>query len=724
MALVVGVLAGFNATLTLSGIAGLVLTLGMAVDANVLIYERIREERKRGLGPIEAINEGFNRATETILDANITTLLTAFILYLVGQGPVQGFAITLSAGIIASVLASLLTTRALFSWFADRGVLRELKMLDLIGTPTISYTAKIKACAVASVVVIAAGMTLFISRGSKNLGLDFASGTLIQFVLGKEMPIDEVRSRLAKQEAPRPDGQGTFYPYANAEIVEVHSDMTGLGSATNRFNLRTEITAQKAVKADVEKVFAGELASSGFAEMQRVPEGVSWKQVYALRVSHKWEKLHKEVVGVWEGRAEEIEAAGNPKPEYKVERTDNGEDPRVKEIQVSVVKRPWRTGETRASLEADLKAAAADVKKALEQSYLDPAAELVSEQTISETFTVRLPCSFRIPVPEKTVRKALESSGYRSDEVQLETAEADKSQQRGDTGVPETHVAKTTFVMTGLAADDAKGDQLEGLLRDAFRKEGVLLSDPFPQITKIDPVVAGELQRKGANALLMAMIVIVLYVAVRFRAGAADTPTEAGGFMALCRDMVFRARFGLAAIVAIAHDVMFSLGAIAAADQLGIIEAKIDLPMLAALLAIVGYSLNDSIVVFDRVRENLRKNPDMPLRDLIDLSVNQTMSRTLMTSTTTLAAVTALLVFGAGSTQGFAFAMLCGVGVGTYSSIFIASPLLLLWEKRAPGSGKAPAPVVAGLGGAPDPKPAPPAPAPEAPADTPAEGGG
>ena len=116
------------------------------------------------------------------------------------------------------------------------------------------------------------------------------------------------------------------------------------------------------------------------------------------------------------------------------------------------------------------------------------------------------------------------------------------------------------------------------------------------------------------------------------------------------------------------------------------------LNVIAAILTVAGYSSNDTIVVFDRVRENLRKSAGEPLRDLLDRSVNQTMSRTVMTSGTTLLAVLALLVFGADSTRGFSFAMLAGVGVGTYSSIFIASPLLLLWEKRqepAPAAVKA-----------------------------------
>jgi SecD/SecF fusion protein len=192
--------------------------------------------------------------------------------------------------------------------------------------------------------------------------------------------------------------------------------------------------------------------------------------------------------------------------------------------------------------------------------------------------------------------------------------------------------------------------------------------DPFQRLESVGKAVAGEMRNKAILAMIVALIAIVFYIWMRFG----------------------ELKFGIAAIVALAHDVLMTMGAIAAADALsgtlvgrilGFTDIKINVEMIAAFLTIIGYSLNDTIVVFDRIRENLggarRRKIDA---EIVDLSVNQCLSRTLLTSLTTLIVVLTLYVIGGAVIHGFAFALIVGVVVGTYSSVFIASPILVDWD--------------------------------------------
>jgi len=182
----------------------------------------------------------------------------------------------------------------------------------------------------------------------------------------------------------------------------------------------------------------------------------------------------------------------------------------------------------------------------------------------------------------------------------------------------------------------------------------------------VGPQVGKDLREKGLLAILYAMIGILVYVTWRFEF-----------------------RFAVGAILALAHDVMITLGAFS------IFNLEIDLPVIAAFLAIIGYSLNDTIIVYDRIRENMGKYAKSGLTEVINRSINETLSRTILTSGTTLLVVVALFIFGGGVIHTFAFALLVGILIGTYSSIFVASPLLLFWEERKKG-GKAKAVAVKG----------------------------
>jgi len=175
----------------------------------------------------------------------------------------------------------------------------------------------------------------------------------------------------------------------------------------------------------------------------------------------------------------------------------------------------------------------------------------------------------------------------------------------------------------------------------------------------VGPQVGKELREKGVMAVLYAMIGILVYITWRFEF-----------------------RFAVGAIVALLHDVLITLGAFS------IFSKEIDLPIIAAFLAIIGYSLNDTIIVYDRIRENMGKHAKSGFAAVVNRSINETLSRTILTSGTTLLVVLALFIFGGGVIHNFAFALLVGVVVGTYSSIFVASPLLIFWEDRKAGKGK------------------------------------
>ena len=228
--------------------------------------------------------------------------------------------------------------------------------------------------------------------------------------------------------------------------------------------------------------------------------------------------------------------------------------------------------------------------------------------------------------------------------------------------------AASTFSFT------APSTEPENVLRDristafAYKKDSAQrdfnLAQPVPQSSAVGPQVVQELRDDAILAILLSLFAVVLYIRVRFA----------------------EYSYGFAAVIALVHDVLVTLGALAIAIQLNIINAQVSLVMIAAFLTIIGYSLNDTIVVFDRIRENLRPlGGKKPLSEIIDLSINQTLARTVLTSLTTLITVLILFVFNFGTRnelEGFAYAVIIGVFVGTYSSMFVASPALLWLESR------------------------------------------
>ena len=425
--LIFGLLSMIGATLTLPGIAGIVLTIGMAVDANVLVFERIREEIKSAKGPARAIELGYEKALSAITDANITTFLTAVILYAMGSGPVRGFAITLGLGIITSVFTAIFVTRLIVViWYERRRpkTVLEGRALRLVPKETkLDFFSKWKMSIGASVILIVVALGSFGAQGL-NYGIDFKGGTTIRTQSTQEIDIGQYRELIQPMDL------------GDVSITEVFD-----------------------------------------------PTWPEDKNVAMIRIEAQ------------EGQ----------------------------------------------------EAVTADVTRQVEAAL---------QQVI----------------PDLT----------------------------------------------------------------------------FTSVDSVGPKVSTELVQTAALAVILAIAAVLIYIWLRFEW-----------------------QFAVGAVAALVHDVVLTIGVFS------VIQIPFDLTIIAALLTIVGYSLNDTVVVFDRVRENLRKYKKMPLNAVLNLSINETLSRTVMTSVTTLLALIALYVLGGDVIRGFVFAMIWGVVVGTYSSVFVASTVLL-----------------------------------------------
>ena len=420
--------------LTMPGIAGIVLTLGMAVDANVLIFERMREEFALGKSARAAVAAGYDRAFLAIFDSNITTLLTAAILFIFGAGPIRGFAITLTAGIIISMFTALVVTRLVFNATVPENRTQPYRMMQFMKNANFDFLRWGKPAGLASLAVIVVTLALFFGRGLKN----------------------------------------------PASVMAV--DFTGGASMTYGY-------AQKADIGEIRKVVADVVKNDATIQYQSTLDGT-----------------------------------GN-----------------LLLIKTSVMK--------------------------------------VGEENVSKMIQAALTQAF----PE----------------------------------------SKFT-----LAGEEDVGSE-----------------------------VGKDLKRAATKAILFSLIGILVYVSLRFEFG-----------------------FALGGVIALAHDAFITLG------LYSLFGRQVSLTIVAALLTIVGYSINDTIVIFDRIREDLRKDPKTDYRTLCNRAINQTLSRTVLTSLTTLIAVLVLFIFGGGAINDFALAMLIGVIAGTYSTIFIAAPIMLAWYKgRRPG---------------------------------------
>ncbi len=453
--LIFGILSGLGAVLTLPGIAGIVLTIGMSVDANVLIFERVREELAKGKGQKEAVKDGFGNALSSILDANVTTGLTAIILYVFGTGPIKGFAVTLFWGILTSLFTAIFITRLLVDWYVERGGKLEFSTAitkNLFRNINIQFLKKRKIAYVISGILIVVGLSSLFTNGLDQ-GVDFVGGRTYQVRFAQDMNA--------------------------SEITDVLSDPAVFGSA----NAKT------------------------FGDANQ------------LKITTK----------------------------YKV-------------------------NETGAEVDEEIRSS---LFKAL-QPYFD-----------------------------------------------------------------------------GMTYEDFISDSVDKTI-------GLMRND------KVSPTIADDIKKASFWAILGSLIVVFLYILLRFK----------------------KWQYSLGAVAAVFHDVLIVLGIFSLTYKFMPFNMEIDQAFIAAILTVIGYSLNDTVVVFDRIREFFNEHTSWEFDRVVNSSLSSTLSRTLNTSLTTLVVLLAIFIFGGDSIRGFMFALIVGVIVGTYSSLFIATPIMYDSTKKIKGKQK------------------------------------
>ncbi len=690
MTLVMGAMAAGLGTLTMPGIAGIVLTIGMAIDANILINERIREEREKQLNMRGAVEEGFKNALSAIVDANVTTLLTAIILYKVGSGPIQGFALTLAIGIVATLYTALGAYRAMVFGILNikRDVQFKMAALAFARNRNIDWLRWMPIGAVAAAILVISGGSFMFTHGSEVLGIEFRGGHTFRVQMKEGFERDKIAAMLVNEST----GEAKFEWAESVEIQPVYRLGSDLASGTAdrfdfRFPMRPEWVNEEPEKitdllqGHLEEVFVEQMVEEGWsaratAIQETTFEGsfqvslkdpVKFREIYPEDYEKLWlskdrpwgndPNAAKAKMGTWFGEVQpgELEVTFTPNASGDRQRIS------VRAVRVAVTD------------EGDL-VRKYDAYKAAVTKYFWNDSEVVSldgnakfsQFPTKANLLVRL--ALLSPVEVQEFRDFMERTSVVTGNNLVVTplnADADKAK--------EFEISSANMTFSPDPASETHFSKVENDLSEAVSKwlqgrdDGNEISKRFLLSSAIGATVAAEAQWRALFAIVAALVVVVIYIRVRFASIA----------------------WGLSAVIALLHDSFVVIGLIGLADYMGA-DIKIDLTVVAAILTVIGYSLNDTIINFDRIRENLKNDRlatggKTPLKTIINLSINQMLSRTVMTSGTTLLTTVAMLILGGPLLKGFAFAMTCGIVVGTFSSIYIAGPILLFFDRRGTG---------------------------------------
>jgi len=565
----VALMISIKAAFTLAGLAGLVLSVGMAVDANVLIYERMREELDRGASVRMAIRNGFQRAFSTIVDSNLTTLITGIVLFSIGTDQLKGFAVTLILGLSLNLFTAVFCSRVIFDIAEQKRLLKKLSMARLFGKTNYAFVRWVRPAVIVSLLFISVGLVAVWQRGQGIFDIDFTGGTSVQVAFKDDQGLDIASVREAVSGLPD---------------VAVSSVTVGDVAPNLRYKIDSSERSSEVVEETLRSAFPGRLAtySMGFGEI--------------------------------------VSTAGKASDESKGAEDSEGE--------------------------AGSDAGASERPQSLES--LSTAVELDFPQKINQVTL------------QETIEQAFKKAGHEGVAFELISP---VMQTR-------TKPYRTWSLSTALAPE-ATRDVLEQVA-------GQLASTPiYLSANRIGGKVAGNTKVTAVYALLASLVMIVAYVWLRFQ----------------------NVAFGLAAVVALLHDVLVTIACIAlsvfVAPYLGwalVDDFKISLDVVAALLTIVGFSINDTIVIFDRMRE-IRGKSSTVSEEMVDRAINQTLSRTILTSGTALLAAIILYCLGGQGIHAFAFAILIGIISGTYSTIVIASPIVL-WLQGNVGNATSAKPQV------------------------------
>jgi len=641
LGMLVAVMIMVKAAFTLPGLAGLTLTVGMAVDANVLIYERIREELSRQATLRMAIRNGFERAMSAIVDSNLTTMLTAAVLYAVGTDQVRGFAVTLFLGLVLNLYTAVFLSRMAFEIFERKRWIKKLSMMQVISATNYDFMSMARYAIVGSVVVIAVGLGALFMRGQGVLDIDFTGGVAVELLFKEPKDIGEVRYRLREL-------RDLAVSDVRLEGEEPH----------RRFVINTAaepgVEAQEylnQVKKKISEIFGDELVHYSL-ELQPLTE------TGAVFRAGRGEALAGPgalALSPWIFGQTETEAASSTAPSVPAA-DGSGNNP---------ASEPPASGtETQTEPSAPVSSAPATTDGGVNEAV--PSGSVQRSETATRpaapsarSWPTRVKLIFDHKIDYDTVNDLVvrQLAKLPEPDKNADYEIFNRDYRRGDTtGYNEWEVRIDLPPETGMRVIEQVRAEFEAI-------------PYFPSSNTIGGKVAGSTRVRAGYALLLSVIGITVYLWVRFT----------------------RFSFGLAAAVALLHDVLVTVGLIALSAYLTgflqfllIQEFKIGLSVLAALLTIVGYSVNDTIVVFDRIREVKGKNPNLTI-SMVNDSINQTLSRTLITALTTLFVIVVLYIGGGAGIHGFAFTLLIGVTVGTYSSVFIASPILM-WLTAVPES--------------------------------------
>ncbi len=643
--LTVGFMVTVSAAFTLPGLAGIVLMLGMAVDANVLIYERIREERAKGANLVTSIRLGYDRAFATIIDTHLTSIFTCIVLYAFGNDNLKGFSVSLTVGLIISLFTALYMTRLMFDYATARRVITDLKMHQLFPRPNFDFMSIRKAMFAATGTATVLGLGLFLARGNSVLNVDFTKGT----AYGGRLADGQERALTDK------DNQGF---------------LTLLGETAQRDRLKVKSVTPasgdtvegKTVNENVYEI-AYEDGTSAVVSFVNAPEGADQAARLADVKARAVQLPGLSVEQVFLGS----ESFGSNKSRSFTVRTTEKE-PELVQVMLDRLLRDEKTGtpllaSTRVtSMKVTGPTAVVTLDRAASPRYL--AAFLERELKLVGRWPL-VGGLAGLTVAGVPTEGDLAASTEEGRSGQYKTIKIDASTNS------EFNALKDAAAAGKIGADKKSADELAAFTGALDRAAKAFTARPIPdRLETFDPALAADTRNKAFYAILASWMAILVYLWFRF-----------GNWT-----------FGLAAVLCLVHDLCFTLGAIALCHYLFdnpfgqvllLHDFKIDLTAVAALLTLVGYSVNDTIVVFDRIREVRGKNP-LLTPQMINDSVNQTLSRTVLASLTVFLVVIVLYVFGGEGVHLFAFVMVVGVIVGTYSSIYIASPLLLMFGEGKP----------------------------------------
>ncbi len=601
--LILGAMALNKAAFTMPGIAGVVLTFGQAVDANVLIYERMREELKRGHDMKSAVRVGFQRAMPAIVDANVAHLIICIVLYQLGTQEIKGFAIVLGIGVVATLFSAIVVSRVIFDALVELGHWRRASMLPTVVPtlqrllePRIDWIGLRPVFLTASAIAMAVALGLVYVRGSDTFDTEFRGGTQVTLELKRDQSVEGGRLTMTRREVeervraiagdPRDLELGMV---RESEVLPINP--RGDGVTSDKFKIKSTATDPKIVLSAVR---------STFADVIDVEPELAYKGA----------------------EHEKIETA----PVYRVTAD--------------------RLGEVIGPIGGD-----EDIRRFRGGVAI-----------VLEDITPRLS---RANLADRITRERREAQF--SDTLDRVT---DVRILEGTPDAVESAVVLVLDPSMTFLDDEAVFDGNVAQREWDLVREATLHAKSFASVESFSAAIAGTFKRKAMIATAVSLLLLVAYIWVRY------------GTL----------RWSLAAVLPLVHDIVALLGLLALSQilhvypstqgpalSLGVLPFRIDLNMVAALLMIVGFSLNDKVIILDRIREN-RGREKYATGRVINDSVNQTISRTLITSGTTLITTLILYFFGGEAVRGFAYAFTLGVFIGTYSSIALAAPLV--WSRR------------------------------------------